>query len=64
MGTGKTKAYHNSIVLNQRAKEERYKHDMEAGGDTDVEFYPTLILILVSSNVEESLGRKHILNIS
>ncbi|CVK94439.1 uncharacterized protein FMAN_03543 [Fusarium mangiferae] len=49
MGTGKTKIYYSTIVLNQRRQEERYNMDMETRGESDIRFYPSLILTPVNS---------------
>ncbi|CZR36035.1 uncharacterized protein FPRO_03705 [Fusarium proliferatum ET1] len=49
MGTGKTKIYYSTIVLNQRRQEERYNMDMETRGESDIRFYPSLILTPVNA---------------
>ncbi|KLO85638.1 permease-unknown function [Fusarium fujikuroi] len=49
MGTGKTKIYYSTIVLNQRRQEERYNMDMETRDESDIKFYPSLILTPVNA---------------
>ncbi|KAF4503723.1 hypothetical protein FAGAP_1 [Fusarium agapanthi] len=49
MGTGKTKIYYSTIAINQRRQEERYNRETENRGESEIRFYPSLILTPVNS---------------
>ncbi|KAF5693556.1 metal-nicotianamine transporter YSL11 [Fusarium denticulatum] len=49
MGTRNTKIYYSTIALNQRRQEEHHNMEMETQGESDIRFYPSLILTPVNS---------------